>query len=398
MIKRLVFLIVSFIIIFQGIIFGQTQKVVVTTSGQDLTSNPIQTPVTFLTIAPDSRASAMGDLGAATTPDANSMHWNAAKYAFIKDDMGGSLTYTPWLRGSNLASDINLAYLTYYKRIDKQSTFAAAIRYFSLGVITFINAQQQFTGTKTPNEFSMDAAYSRLFSDKFSGGITFRFIRSDLAAGQTISSGGSQTINAGYSFAADVSAYYRTPFTIDDKPAEWALGLNISNLGSKISYTDNAIKDFIPAMLRLGGSVGMNMDAYNKISIALDFSKLLVPTPDSTIKTSANDISVPEGMIRSLYQAPGGFNEKVREVMISSGLEYLYREQFAVRAGYFHESQYKGNRQYFTAGVGVKMNLLSIDFSYLIPTNGAANNPLANTMRITLSMNVDKLAKKKSKE
>jgi hypothetical protein len=392
MIKKLLILVMCFVVV-NNLIFASDSNT--NTIGQDA-SNVIQTPVPFLNIAPDSRAGGMGDVGVATSPDANSLHWNAAKYAFIKDDIGGSITYTPWLRG--LATDIDLAYFSFYKKIKRQ-TIAASIRYFSLGTLTFISKDRIPMGTRNPNEFAIDAAYARMFSDNFSGGIAFRYIRSDLASNVTTSEG-QQTIHAGNAFSADISAYYHSKTIVDNLPADWAFGLNISNLGNKISYTDDATKDFLPANLRLGGSFGLDMDSYNKITLAIDLNKLLVPTPtyDSigSNPTGTDDISVASGMIQSLYKAPGGSSEKLKEIMVSSGLEYLYREQFAIRTGYFYESAMKGNRKYLTVGFGLKMNLLSIDFSYLVPTNGSSSNPLANTMRISLSLNASKLAKKKS--
>ena len=380
--------------------YGQSSLGDVNTLGQQ-SYNVIQTPVPFLNIAPDSRAGAMGDAGVATTPDINSMHWNAAKYAFIKDEFGFSTTYSPWLK--KIAPDIRLLYLTGFYRLDKQSTVAAAIRYFALGDIIFTDAFNNFIRQVNPNEFTIDAAYSRLFSDNLSGGIAFRFIRSDLAQGSSING---EVTNAGIAFAADISMYYKKPLTVGGKGAEWTWGLNISNMGSKISYTDNATKDFIPANLRIGTGFSFELDNYNKLNLELDLNKLLVPTPpiykvdsgkyvlDSNgkqiiAKGLDPDVSTAQGMLQSFYDAPGGVSEELKEIMLSIGTEYWYRDQFAIRAGYFNESAMKGNRKYFTLGLGLKMTLLTLDFSYLVPAAGR-DNPLANTMRFTASVEFGK--------
>jgi hypothetical protein len=364
----------------------------INTQGQELTSpNVIQTPVPFLNIAPDSRAGAMGDMGVATSPDINSIHWNAAKYAFMKEDWGISSSYTPWLQG--IANDIKLLYLTYYFKINKQTAVAMGLRYFTLGNINFTDERGGLIASRTPNEFTFDGAFSRLFTERLSGGIAFRFIRSDLASGIT-SSSGTAAPTAGISYATDISMYYHKPLTFDEKSSEWSWGLNISNMGSKISYSDGAYKDFLPANLRLGTAFTMDIDSYNKFTIGTDLNKLLVPTPTyiDSVSGSSNEVmavvnhnstmSLAQGMLSSLYEAPGGWDEKMKEIMISVGAEYWYREQFAVRGGYFYENEMKGNRKYFTVGVGLKMTTISIDFSYLVPTAGQSN-PLANTMRFT---------------
>jgi hypothetical protein len=368
-------------------------------NGAEVTTNVIQTVVPFLTIAPDSRGGAMGDIGAATSPDINSLHWNAAKYAAINEDLGFSLSYSPWLKG--IANDIKLLYLTGFKRIDKDQVVAGGIRYFNLGQIVFTDLSGGTTGTKTPNEFTIEGAYSRLFSEKFSGGITFRFIRSDLSSGAVVQN--SLPTKAGISFAADVSAYYHKPVQVSGMPGEWAAGINVSNIGTKMSYSDDQPKQFIPTNMKIGGSLVMNVDAYNKVMFSADFNKLLVPTPplknDSLVivKGMNPDVSVAQGIFQSFYDAPGGLSEELKEVTISVGGEYIYREQFAIRAGYFNESAMKGNRKYFTLGLGMKMNVLTLDFSYLLPT-AYRNNPLANTMRFTASFNMGKSKKQQNKK
>jgi hypothetical protein len=376
-------------------LFAQQTKY--TTTGAEST-NVIQTAVPFLTIAPDSRGGAMGDIGAATSPDINSLNWNAAKYAAIDEDLGISLSYSPWLKG--IANDIKLLYLTGFKRIDKNQVVAGGIRFFNLGQIVFTDLDANTTGSKIPTEFTLEGAYSRLFSERFSGGIIFRFIRSDLSSGAQ-QTGSSLPSKAGISFATDISTYYHKPLQISGMPGEWAFGVNISNIGTKMSYADDQKKLFIPTNLKIGGSLTLNLDAYNKLSFSTDFNKLLVPTPpllnDSgvIIKGMNPDVSVAQGIFQSFYDAPGGLSEELKEIMISVGSEYWYREQFAIRAGYFNESAMKGNRKYFTLGLGLKMNVLTLDFSYLLPT-AFRNNPLANTMRFSASFNLGKPKKQQN--
>jgi hypothetical protein len=350
--------------------------------------NAIQTTVPFLTIAPDSRAGAMGDLGVATMPDVNSQHWNAAKYAFINGKVGGSLAYTPWLR--NIVNDINLVYLTGYYRFDKKQVVSASLRYFSLGEVIFRDMEGVLVGNYNPNEFSIDAGYSRLFSDYFSGALVLRFIRSDITGGGSIEG---QQYNAGYSFAADLGFYYQHPAELAGHNGEFAWGTNFSNLGTKISYTEGADKQFIPANFRVGVRYTFDVDEYNSLSAAFDLNKLLVPTPpitdasgDTILYGMKAPSSLPLSWIQSFYDAPNGFSEEMHEIMYSTGLEYWYRKQFAIRAGYFYEHETKGNRKYFATGIGLKLNVFFIDFSYLISTSGRSN-PLANTMRFTLGLN-----------
>ncbi len=363
------------------------------------TLNTIQTAVPFLTIAPDSRAGAMGDVGVASTPDVNSQHWNVGKYAFIESKGGFAISYTPWLR--NLIPDINLAYLSGFYRIDEQQVVSSSLRYFSLGNIIFTDMTGNVTGQYNPNEFAFDAGYSRLFTDNFSGGIAFRYIRSDLTSGQNTADG--QETKAGNSFAADLGFYYQNDIDVGSSDGQWAAGAAITNMGTPISYTVDADKTPIPTNLRLGGRFSYNIDDYNSISFHADLNKLLVPTPaDYETDTITGDLvvvrgmeapgSVVLGMFQSFYDAPGVprgdgtysvVQEEFNEIAYSLGFEYWYREQFAIRAGYFNEHSSKGNRKYFTVGVGLKLNVFALDFSYLVPTNGQ-NSPLANTLRFTL--------------
>ncbi|MFP4525592.1 MAG: type IX secretion system outer membrane channel protein PorV [Bacteroidales bacterium] len=356
--------------------------------------NTIRISVPFLTIAPDSRAGAMGDAGVATTPDVNSLRWNPAKYAFVENDMGMAVSYTPWLR--KLVDDIYLAHLIGYKRLDKNQVVSGSLLYFSLGNITFRDEFGEYNGQHTPNEFAIDAAYSRMFGENVSGSIAFRYIRSDLTGGGYVN--GSES-KAGQSVSADVSAYYQKDnLSLEDKTFDLAFGLNIRNIGNKISYT-TVEESFIPTTLKLGAAMNFHIDQYNSLMFTTDLNKLLVPTPpvdtvnddgDRVIIAGMDDnVSVPQGMIQSFYDAPGGFEEELNEIRYSFGLEYLYQNTFAIRSGYFHEHQNKGNRKYFTIGIGLKLNVVNLDFAYLIPRY--QNHPLANTIRFTLSLDFDEL-------
>jgi len=353
--------------------------------------NTVTTAVPFLTIAPDSRSGGMGDVGVALSADANSMHWNPAKYAFVTNDMGLSVSYTPWLR--KLIPDINLAYLAGYKRIDKNQVIGLSLLYFSLGDITFTDIVGNTTQQFNPNEFSVDAAYARSFSDKLSGSIAFRFIYSNLTGGYYV--GGIES-HPGLAYASDVSVFYRNnELRLRDYDATFSFGANISNIGSKISYTTNSDKDFIPINLRLGAAYTIDFDDYNSLTAAFDVNKLLVPSPPLYYKDSVDatndpviqagydpNVSVAVGMFHSFYDAPGGLPEELREITYSVGMEYWYAKQFAIRSGFFYEDGTKGNRKFFTVGIGLRMNVFGLDFAYLVPIY--QNNPLANTLRFSL--------------
>jgi hypothetical protein len=360
-----------------------------TTSG----ANTITTAVPFLSITPDSRAGGMGDAGVGLTPDVSSQHWNLAKYVFMESDMGVGLSYSPWLR--NLVDDINLAYLSGYKKLDDVQSLSASLRYFSLGDIIFTSEYGEIQGQQSPNEFAVDIGYSRLLAETFSGAVEMRYIRSDLTGGQMVN--GVET-KAGNSFAVDVAFFYYNEFRRNRKDNSFAAGINIQNIGAKISYTDGTIKDFIPTNLMLGTSYTTELDDYNSFTFSLEANKLLVPTPpaDST-EYDPDDVILPgginsdigpiEGMIVSFYDAPGGFKEEMQEINFSFGIEYWYNKQFALRLGYFYENENKGNRKYFTAGAGLKLNVFALDFSYLLPTQ--RNHPLENTLRFTLAFDID---------
>ncbi len=354
-----------------------------TTSGQDLDErlNTITTAVPFLTIAPDSRAGGMGDLGVATSPDVNSQHWNPAKYSFIEDDFGVGISYTPWLRA--LVDDIELLYLSGYKKLKNSGALAASLRYFSLGNITFTDINGSTIRDYKPNEFALDVSYSLLFTDGFSGAVTLRYINSNLTNGISSSTADA---HPGRSVAGDISMFYTKDIKLGGKPSNMSYGLQVSNIGNKISYTDSE-SNFLPTNLKIGGTLTHNFDEYNSLMIGADFSKLLVPTPplkgdnDEVLAGKDDDVSVTTGMWQSFNDAPGGTKEELREITMSFGAEYWYNKRFALRAGYFHEHEVKGNRKFFTMGLGLKLNAFQLDFAYLLAKQ---NNPLENTLRFSL--------------
>ena len=353
--------------------------------------NYISTGMPIMLIAPDAVSSGMGDVGVATRPDAYSAHWNNAKFAFIDGTMGVSTTFTPWLRNLKVG-DMNLLYLGGYYRIDKRSTAAASLTYFSLGDIEMTDILGEKVTDLHPNEFAFDVSYALMITDNLSLGATGRFMRSDLTNGQTINDGsGNSETHAANSLAADIGLYYQKSVS---KNEEIALGAFISNLGAKLRYSeDNNNQEFLPANLRVGGRYTNKIDDYNKVSVMADINKLLVPTPrfrsDSTQSLSTyNNIGVVAGALQSFGDAPGGINEELQELQLSVGAEYWYAETFAVRAGYFFEHKNKGGRQYASVGFGLRYNIFSFDFSYLVPTAKLSTNPLSNTIRITLSMDL----------
>ena len=364
-------------------------------NGQATTTgaNTITTAVPFLSITPDSRAGGMGDAGVGTTPDLNSQHWNPAKYAFMESEMGVSLSYSPWLRA--LVDDMDLAYLAGYKKIDDVQTVSSSLRYFSLGDIIFTSNFGEYMGQQSPNEFAIDLGYSRQLSEIFSGSVAVRYIRSDLTGGQLINGVES---NAGNSYAADVAFFLYNEFRANRRDNIFSAGINIQNIGAKISYTDGEVKDFIPTTLKLGAAYTTELDQYNSFTFAVEANKLLVPTPPvDTIGFDEGEViypgginsdkSVIAGIFSSFSDAPGGFSEELQEINLSIGVEYWYNKQFALRAGYFYEHENKGNRKFLTAGAGLKLNVFALDFSYLLPTQ--RNHPLENTLRFTLSFDVD---------
>ena len=358
--------------------------------------NVITTAAPFLLISPDSRGAAMGDLGVATSADANSIHWNASKLAFIEGDAGISLSAAPWLR--QLVPDVWFYYMSGYKKIDKQSTVAMSLRYFTLGDIQFTDNNGNSNGNYEPKEFALDGAYARRLSDNLSLGIALRFIFSDLARGQVGTSGAE--IKAGIAGAGDVSATYKNDIKIGRRDFDYSIGGNISNIGNKITYTTEANRDFIPVNLRLGTFWNTQIDEYNEIGFGVDFNKLLVPTPQYTYDSLGNidgrvidDGPLIQGMLSSFGDAPGGFREELKEFTYSIGLEYWYAKQFALRAGYFHEAETKGARQYATFGAGLKYKVFQIDAAYLQPFS--RRHPLQNTIRFSLLFDIDAFKQQK---
>ena len=347
----------------------------------------ITTGVPFLAISPDARSAGMGDVGAAISPDANSVYWNPAKLAFLEPTIGVSGSFTPWL--SNVVSDMSISYLTGYKKINEGQTLALAMRYFDLGDIQLTDIQGNPLQLVSPREFALGATYAMKLSEKFSAGLTARFIHSNLLTGTTNANGSSG--KPGISAAADIAVYYTSPVVLGAKEGTWSFGADLSNIGPKITYLTDSTADFLPTNLRLGTALTTNLDPFNKLTFALDFSKLLVPTPTRDTTTGLinthNDKGLLSGMFGSFSDAPGGFSEELKEFMIAAGIEYWYNDLFAVRTGYFHENRDKGARQYFTAGIGLRYQVFGVDFAYLLPVK--TNNPLQNTLRITLHFILD---------
>ena len=369
--------------------------VVTSVSAQDKKDmfNPVNASVTSQTIAPDARAAGMGDVGVATEADANSQYWNPAKYPFAISRAGVSLNYTPWLR--QLVSDMDLAYLAGYYRIGDYSAISGSLRYFSLGEVYMTSDISATDNAMTinPYEMSVDVAYSMMLSEKFSWAAALRFIYSDLTCDYT------DDTAPGSAFAADVSLYYQDYLNLGDRECQVGLGLNVSNIGSKITFGGDDNSEFIPTNLRLGASLMIPVDEYNRFTIAADANKLLVPTypkqeeGESTeayqqrVQKDYYDISSISGIVKSFGDAPNGFKEELQEVQWSVGAEYWYNDKFTLRAGYHHESENKGNRKYFTFGAGFKMSVFSLDAGYVIAT--AKSNPLDQTLRFTLSFDMD---------
>lgn len=342
--------------------------------------NTVTTAVPFLRVIPDSRSGGMGDAGIAISPDVNALFHNPSKIAFIEDDFGVGINYTPWLR--SLVNDVYLANLSAFYKLDDMQALGLSLRYFSLGNIQFTDQNGVELNQFRPNEFAIDGTYARKLSDNFSTGISLRFIYSNLASGYE-SMG--EVISAATAASGDISFYYRSnEIFLGETQTRLNAGLNISNLGSKISYTQSAERDFLPGNLGLGIAWEFELDDYNQITIVADANKLLAPTPQPD--NSHREKSVPAGIFGSFSDAPGGAQEELREIMFAVGLEYWYDQQFAVRAGYFHEHELKGNRKFLSAGLGVRYSVMELNFSYLIPTTNQ-RHPLDNTLRFSLLFN-----------
>ena len=351
--------------------------------------NPVEHAVISQTIAPDARAAGMGDVGAATDPDVNSQYWNPAKYPFCISRAGIALNYTPWLR--QLVNDIDLAYVAGYYRIGDYSAVSGSLRYFSLGEV--MTSEDANAMTVNPYEMSIDVAYSLMLSETFSIAAGIRWIYSDLRYDY------SEESSPASAFAADLAMYYNNYFNIGSRECQLGLGMNISNVGSKITYYGDEQSQFLPANMRIGASLMVPVDEYNRFSIAADANKLLVPTVPAQLEGESSadyrqrvideysDVGSISGIFKSFSDAPGGFKEELEEIQWSVGAEYVYHDQFSLRAGYHHESQSKGNRKYFTVGGGFRMNVFSLDVGYVIST--AQSNPLDQTLRFSLSFDMD---------
>jgi hypothetical protein len=346
----------------------------VTVVGQDSTQHVITTAVPFLTITPDTRAAGMGDAGVATSADANSAYWNPGKLAFIDKAYGGSLSYTPWL--AKIINDMKLLYLSGFYKISREQSVAMSLKYFDMGDINFRDGNNVDQGRYNPREYAVDVTYSRMLTEHFGMGVTLRYIRSNLTGALPQNNFDAQ---AGESVAADIGAYYNKQFT--NRNASLSLGATINNIGSKMTYTSAANKDFIPTNLRIGGAYKTELDNLNSLTFVLDFNKLMVPSPGINNRSK----SLLEGIFGSFSDARGGFSEEISEVTISSGMEYWYNKTFAGRVGYFHEAADKGNRKYFTAGVGFRKDDYGIDVAYMIPTN-KSNYALSETIRFTFML------------
>ncbi|MEL6717804.1 MAG: type IX secretion system outer membrane channel protein PorV [Bacteroidota bacterium] len=364
------------------------------TQNGNLCPNAVVSAVPFLGITPDARSGAMGDVAIALSPDANAMHANASKLAFAEQDFSISATYTPWLQALQL-QDVYLAYLSGYKKLSDLEAVGVSLRFFSLGSISFTDQNGQPLGTGKPNEFELKGSYARKLSDNLSAAIGAKLIYSNLAAGQRVNGTGEE-IEAGIGGAADISLTYEKP----SDAGVFRAGLAVTNIGSKITYTNSVRRDFLPANLGIGAAYEFELDSYNKITIAADINKALVPTPcldDPTTPQNEcdedgdgfydyKDLSPIRGVFTSFGDAPGGAGEEFREIFYSVGAEYWYDEQFSIRTGYYFEDQSKGARQYLTVGLGLRYNIFGLNFSYLVPTTNQ-RNPLDNTLRFSLLFN-----------
>lgn len=355
--------------------------------------NPVNYAVVSQTIAPDARGGGLGDVGAATDPDVNSQYWNPAKYPFCISRAGVALNFTPWLR--SLVNDMNLAYLAGYYRIGDHSAVSSSLRYFNLGkVYTSYEGAESGEGTTiNPYEMSLDVAYSLMLSETFSLSAALRWIYSDMRFDER------EDNSPASAFAADIAAYYQNYINIGQRECQLGIGLNISNIGSKIKFSGKEYSEFLPANLRLGASLMIPIDEYNRLTIAADANKLLVPTVpkqeegednseyEDRVHCEYNDISAIRGIFKSFGDAPGGFKEELQEIYYGVGAEYTYNDKFSLRAGYHHEAENKGNRKYFTVGAGFKMSVFQLDAGYVVAT--AKSNPLDQTLRFSLTFDMD---------
>ena len=379
----------AILILLQTLFFYIPCSSQILSNGQQLEYNPVLTAVPFLTITPDARHSAMGDAGVATSADANAQYWNAAKGIFAGSPYGISFSYAPWL--TQLAKGIHLSYLSGYYQLNTNEVIGSSLRYFTIGEVQITNHAGTTERTVSPNEFAVDISYSRRLSEKWSGGISMRYIRSDLSSGST-----DYQSEAGNAFSSDISFYYRKEWMGNNNRERYrSFGIQVSNIGTKISYDNGRHEGFIPANLRVGAGFGRKLAENHSVLFAIDVNKLLVPTPREVVRSNGNgELTVVtdsysnktslEGIFSSFGDAPGGFDEELKEITAGIGAEYSFKEQFMLRGGYFYEHPDKGSRNYITAGIGVKFNVFGLDLSYLVP-NGGANNAMSNTFHFTLT-------------
>lgn len=371
-----------------NVVLGQSTQI----QGQEQGGRPIITAVPFVSIAPDARSAGMGDAGVAISADANANYWNPAKLAFLEEEFGASLSFTPWLQ--KIVGDMSITYLSGYKKLTKNQAVGFSMRYFDLGSIDFTDANRNIIAEFNPREFTFDATFAMKLSQRFSIAGTGRFIHSNLSGNITTGPNSNDT-RPGNTAAVDLSAYYvNKDITLGSYTSELAFAANISNIGFKIAYSDDNQEDFIPTNLRLGTALTTDLDPYNKVTLAFDINKLLVPTPplldsaNNIIAGKSTDRGLFSGIFGSFSDAPDGFSEEIQELMYSVGVEYWYNNLFALRGGYFHENKNKGNRQYFTIGAGLRYQVFGLDFAYLIAKN--RQNPLEDTLRFTLHVNLAK--------
>jgi len=376
---------ISFLItiLFPGLAMSQTG---VNSNGSNLTAIP--TAVPFLNITPDSRSGAMGDAGVAISPDVNATYWNPAKLAFLNGGDDVSISYSPWLR--QLVPDISLSYLSYAHKLDDRNAIGVSLRYFDYGSIQYVDNNQNSLGTYYPYEYALNLSFARKFGEEFSLGLTAGYIYSNLS-NAFFSTGTAQQAQSGKSYAAGVSLFYTHELQEFGTDAVFSFGTNISNIGSKISYSTSGPQYFLPANLKIGFANTWKFDDYNRLTLTFDLNKLLVPTPPildvngNIIKGSSDNVSVPAGIFGSFTDAPGGASQEIQEITFSPGFEYSYNQVLAIRAGYFYENPNNGGSHYLTMGVGLRYNEFNFDFSYLAATQ--QNSPLANTLRFSLTMN-----------
>ncbi len=378
------------IFILHSSIQGLSQQLI----GRDSTNRAITTSVPFILIAPDARSSAMGDAGAAISPDANAVFWNPAKLAYIESDLSLSASFTPWLK--NVVNDMSISYLSVVKKITEEQAAAFTLRYFDLGDINLTNTAGQTTQQISPREFTLSGTYSRKLTESFSVGLTARYINSNLLSGASINSSTAQAANG---FSVDLGVFYESDIILGAKNGNFAVAGGFSNFGPKVTYQGEEDADFIPTNLRLGTALSIDLDPFNAVTFAFDVNKLLVPSPPvfevdengSLTNQIARGKDPNRGLFRGVFgsfsDAPDGFSEEMQEVMISAGIEYWYNELFAVRTGYFYENKQKGGRNFFTVGIGLRYQVFGVDFAYLLPTE--QNHPLAETLRVSLQFNLD---------